>query len=67
MARQKKQEAVTDLPSLSEYIAANERDGAVLVRVNYPGAEPHVFPGIYSGVVVADGPLSCTYADGSTN
>lgn len=55
-----------DLPTLAEFIKANERDGIVLVRVTYPGAEPHVFPGRFSGVTVADGPLSCLWADGST-
>lgn len=52
--------------TLAQYIAARERDGIVLVRVTYPGAEPQVFPGTYSGIVVADGPRSCTYADGTT-
>lgn len=56
-----------DLPSLADYIKARERDGVVLVRVTYPGAEPHVFPSKYSGVTVADGELSCLYADGSTD
>ena len=55
------------MPTLAGYIAQHERDGIVLVRVTYPGAEPHVFSGKYSGIVVADGPLSCTYADGSTS
>lgn len=55
-----------EIPKLADFIAANERDGIVLVRVTYPGAEPSVFNGKYSGIVVADGPLSCTYADGST-
>ena len=54
------------MPSLAAYIAANERDGIVLTRVTYPQAVPHVFPGIYSGIVVADGPLSCTWSDGTT-
>lgn len=55
-----------DLPSLADYIKARERDGVVLVRVTYPGAEPQVFPSKFSGVTVADGELSCLYADGST-
>jgi hypothetical protein len=57
---------VADMPTLAAYIAANERDGIVLTRVTYPLAPPHVFPGVYSGIVVADGPLSCTWSDGST-
>lgn len=59
-------EPAAELPRLADYIAHRERDGVVLVRVSYPGVEPHVFQGRFSGVVVADGPLSCTYADGST-
>ena len=57
---------VADMPSLAAYIAANERDGIVLTRVTYPQATPHVFPGVFSGIVVADGPLSCTWSDGAT-
>jgi hypothetical protein len=59
-------ERVQDLPSLPDYIASRERDDVVLVRVTYPGAEPHVFQGRYSGVVVADGPLSAQWSDGTT-
>ena len=71
MARPKKIEEAPaaqegDALTLAQYIAARERDGIVLVRAAYPGAVPHVFPGIYSGIVVADGPRSCTYADGTT-
>jgi hypothetical protein len=55
-----------DLPTLADFIKSRERDGIVLVRVTYPGAECHVFPGKFSGVTVTAGPLSCLYADGST-
>jgi hypothetical protein len=55
-----------ELPSLADYIAARERDSTVLVRVTYPGAQPHVFQGKFSGVVVADGPLSAQWSDGAT-
>ncbi len=57
---------VADTPTLAAYIAANERDGIVLTRVTYPLAPPHIFPGVYGGIVVADGLLSCTWSDGST-
>lgn len=56
---------VADMPTLADYIKARERDGIVLTRVTYPQATPHVYAGMYSGIVVADGPLSCTWSDGS--
>ena len=51
--------------SLAEYIAEHERDDIVLVRVTYPGAEEHVFPGRFSGITVTDGAPSRLYADGT--
>jgi hypothetical protein len=59
-------EEAQPIPPLADYIQAHERDGIVLVRVSYPGAEPQVFQGKFSGVIVTDGPLSRQYADGST-
>lgn len=66
MARTKKIAEPQSLPSLDEYIAARECADVVLVRVNYPGAQPHVYQGRYSGIVVEDGALSCQWSDGRT-
>jgi hypothetical protein len=54
------------IPILADYIKARERDDIVLVRVTYPGAAPHIYQSKFSGIEVTDGPLSCTYSDGST-
>lgn len=66
MARPKKIAEPQALPSLAEYIKARECADVVLVRVNYPGAQPHVHQGRYSGIVVEDGELSCQWSDGRT-
>lgn len=55
-----------DPPPLADYIANHERDDIVLTRVSYPGATPHIHQSKFSGIEVVDGPLSCTYSDGST-
>lgn len=53
------------IPSLEEYIRANERDDIVIVRVWYPGENARIFQGRYSGIEIKDGELSCQWADGT--
>lgn len=58
-------EPAVEIPSLRDYIVANERDDIVLVRVTYPGASRHIYQGRFSGIEVTDGPLSCQWSDGT--
>ncbi|MBS1169521.1 MAG: hypothetical protein H6R01_439 [Burkholderiaceae bacterium] len=59
----------TKTPKLEAYIAQHEsvaqEKGIVVTSITYPKAEEHVFPGVYSGIVITSGTLSATYSDGS--
>lgn len=69
MARPKANQETSANESLDDFIrrhedAANDK-GVVVVRVSVPGAESRVFPGRYSGIVVADGDHEAIYSDGT--